>query len=126
MKTLIRELNLPNGLTVSIYNGTHRYFGDYHHVRMFIECKISDSEHSFPNGDVDRREKTVADGTLVYRRTDERMGVPTADVESVMEQLMANFVNHSLPYFSSAQFPAKALRAESGKTRRTRAHMPDH
>jgi len=40
---LLHTLKLPNGLTVTIYDHTKVYFGDYYHVRLNIVCSFEDS-----------------------------------------------------------------------------------
>lgn len=105
---LLHTLTLSNGLTVSIYDQTKVYFGDYHHVRVNIVCSID----------------AIADETALcwpddfelhsisYTRTLAKMGVPSDDIESATNALLNDFNLNSLPYISSPEFPRKMIQSE--------------
>ena len=104
---LLHTLNLSNGLTVSIYDYTKVYFGDYHHVRLRIVCCL-DSAVNWKQScseEIDFR-------SINYTRTVDKMGVPSEDLESVIKTLLNDFDNNSLPYISSADFPKKMIKHE--------------
>jgi hypothetical protein len=109
---LARKVDLENGLTVSFFTHCHRYFGDYHQVRVEITCEVPIEEEYFSSL-VECNEARAALGmTAVFRRKVERMGVPTADLETTLESIIANFSEHSLSYLSTSDFPGKLIATE--------------
>jgi len=105
---LIHAQTLANGLKVSIYDLTKVYFGDYHHVRLKINCSIDndavDWQQHYPEA-FDPR-------SLSYSRILEKMGVPSVEIDSVIKSLLSDFDRNSLPYLASADFPGKLIRKE--------------
>ena len=105
---LLHSLILSNGLSVSIYDSTKLYFGDYYHVRIKIICSLDavvlEQSHFSP--------ETISLGTRTYTRSLEKMGVPSENVESVKKSLLNDFDRNSLPYISSAGFPKKLIDKE--------------
>jgi len=121
MKNPIRELPLPNGLTVSFYDYTSRYFGDFHRVKMEIICKVPVSAEYFQDRRVFDDARSLLSDEVVYRHNVEQMGVPTTEIETVLQRLMTNFIEHSLPYFASVQFPGKIVLAAVNKIKGKKA-----
>jgi hypothetical protein len=123
MKNLIRELPLPNGLTVSFFDHTSRYFGDFHRVKMEIICNVPVFAEYFEDRSAFDDAKALLSDEVVYKHCVEQMGVPSTEIERVLQRIMTNFIEHSLPYFESAQFPRKmvlaALNKIKGKKMRT-------
>ena len=115
MENIIRELSLPNGLSVSFVNRTRRYFGDYNLVKLEIVCKIAVSADCFAHqGELDAARLLLGE-VVVYRRNLEQMGVPSSEIASVQNRLIADFEQHSLSYFSAPSFPRKLVAAELSK-----------
>lgn len=109
---LAREISLENGLTVSFYHHTHRYFGDYHRIKVEIICEVPLLEEYFTNS-AEFAEASVSLGSkAVFRRNLELMGVSSADIEQSLERVIANFSSHSLSYLASPLFPRKLVLAE--------------
>jgi hypothetical protein len=104
--TVIREITLANGLTVRFLDKTQPYFGDYHHVRLEAVC------------DIPAPEIEGADSCR-YMSNIRRMGVPTADVPAVIDELISHFSNTTLTYMSSPEFP---LRYVSSRMSRKSSH----
>lgn len=104
----LNTLKLSNGLTVSIYDRTKIYFGDYHHVKIVIYCSFDTAAAamalSCPD-EIDLR-------SVSYSRTLEKMGVPSVDVDTVIKSLLHDFHLNSLPYISSQEFPKKLINTE--------------
>ena len=118
MKNLIRELPLPNGLTVSFFDQTCRYFGDFHRVKMEIVCKVPVYAEYFEDRLAFDDAKSLLSDEVVYKQSVEQMGVPSTEIERVLNRLMANFEAHSLPYFAAATFPQKLMRTEITKAKK--------
>jgi hypothetical protein len=118
---LVREIPLENGLMVCIYNHNHRYFGDYHRVRVEIVCKVKVLEEYF----ADRAEYAGAKASLgdsaVFQHNVELMGVSSAELDRSLERVIENFANHSLAYLASPIFPRKLVLAELSGSRQKKS-----
>jgi hypothetical protein len=123
MNEPIRVFPLPNGLSVSVYGNTRRYFGDYFRVKVEIVCRIPLLAEYFADSEAYAAARAMLGNDVVYSRAEEQMGVPSGGIEKALDRLVENFIEHSLPYVSSAQFPGKVVHAElnrtTGKKRRT-------
>lgn len=121
MMELAREISLENGLTVSFYHHIHRYFGDYHRIKVEIICEVPLLEKYFTSQEEFAEARASLGKSAVFRRNLELMGVSSAEVEQSLERVIANFSSHSLSYLSSSLFPSKLVLAElSGARRKTR------
>jgi hypothetical protein len=119
----IRILPLPNGLSISVFNNTRRYFGDYFRVSVEIVCRIPLLAEYFTDSDEFAVACSKLGSEVVYTRNEEQMGVPSAGVGEALDRLVENFIDHSFPYVSSSQFPRKVVHAKLkraiGEQRRT-------
>ncbi len=124
MGNLVRERLLPNGLTVSFYDQTRRYFGDFYLVKLEIVCKVPVVADLFGGTGEFNEARSLLGDDVVYRRSVEQMGVPSTEIERVVNRLMADFETHSLPYFAAPAFPQKLVCAELKKKLKKPQHMP--
>ena len=123
---LVREIPLENGLTLSIYNHNHRYFGDYHRVRVEIICKVKVLEEYFADLAEYAEARTSLGDSAVFRHNVELMGVPSAELDRSLVRVIENFANHSLTYLASPIFPRKLVLAEfSGSRQKKRQAYTD-
>jgi hypothetical protein len=112
---------LENGLEVRLYDRTRNYYGDFHHVLLDVRCEI-EIAHLTANDVLSADELSVLGAEkLFYRRTLEKMGVPSGEVDAVRLHLVDNFVRHSLPYFSTPFFAERFARAEMHKRQKRSA-----
>lgn len=95
---------LANGVVINFFDLSNRYFGDYH--RVCVEARIS----------VPIPERSEA---LVKVRVLERMGVAGAEVTTVRDRLVADFLHHASGYLGRPDYPARLLAAETAPRRRT-------
>lgn len=124
MDNPIRDIPLPTGLTVSFHDQTSRYFGDYYLVKLEIVCKVPVLAGYFTEqGEYDEAGSLLGD-EVVYRRSMEQMGVPSTEIERVLNRLMADFEKNSLPYFAAPAFPGKVVCAELRKIRKKKGRPP--
>lgn len=114
---LVREIPLENGLTVCIYNHNHRYFGDYHRVRVEIVCKVKVLEEYFTDRTEYAEARTTLGDSAVFRHNVELMGVPSAELDRSLVRVIDNFADHSLIYLASPIFPRKLVLAEFSGSR---------
>ncbi len=124
MDTLIKKIPLENGLFIFIYDHTFRYYGDFYHVKMEIVCEVPLRQEYFESeGDYAHARQILGENAR-YRRFVEQMGVPSTGIERVRELLTKNFVDHSLPYFSSANFPGKFVLSQYRKAKHRLNRLP--
>ncbi|MBW2187932.1 MAG: hypothetical protein BA874_07400 [Desulfuromonadales bacterium C00003068] len=101
MATQFTSEQLANGVQINFNDVTNRYYGDYHRVCIEVELRFASEEfaqgHKF--------------------QTLERMGVSSADVESVQEQVLNSFRQGTMRYMVSENFENKFLK--SCKTRKS-------
>ncbi len=117
MDKLIKKIPLANGLIIFIYDHTFRYYGDFYHVKLEIACEVSLRQEYFENENEFAQAKGILGDSASYRRFVEQMGVPSTGIERVQEIQINNFVSHSLPYFSSPDFPRKFVLSQYRKAR---------
>ena len=120
MAQSIKEISLSNGLTVTFFNHTRQYFGDFHLVKMEIKCKVPVLSRYFADQEAWAEARSLLGEEIVYRRMAEQMGVPSIEICTVLDGLMVNFLENSLPYFSSALFLKECSLLKSIKSRRKR------
>jgi hypothetical protein len=89
---------------ITIRDLTRAYFGDYHHIRLEVTCRVG-------------RDHPTEDA--VFQRVIEKMGVPTADIDSIRDSLVDDFLSASRAYLCSPDFPEKLARFASRQPQRT-------
>ncbi|GLI39019.1 hypothetical protein KI811_04800 [Geobacter hydrogenophilus] len=120
MASLIREMTLENGLIVRFFDHTRLYYGDFYLVKVEIVCVVPLCPDYFDeHAEIEEVRRLLGDPAM-YRRTVEQMGVPSTAIATVTEQLIGNFLSHSLPYFSASGFPRKFLMTELARARKKR------
>ena len=116
---LVKEIPLENNLNVCFYNHNHRYFGDYHRVKVEITCKVPLKEEYFTT----RAECVEAINTLglsaLFKRSVEQMGVSSDELEPCLERIIDNFISHALSYLASPEFPRMLIKKEMANSMRT-------
>lgn len=115
MDALIKKICLENGITIYIYDQTFRYYGDFYHVKMEIVCKVPLLREYFESESEYAHARRILGEYATYRRFVEQMGVPSTGIDRARELLMNSFTGHSLPYFSSANFPLKFVLSQYKK-----------
>ena len=117
MDTCFRKLELPNGLTVFVYDATRRYYEDYHLVRLEIVCEAPVLAEYFDTDELFSEARELLGESAVYRRMLEKMGVPFREIEAARESILQSFENNALSYFSAEGFPRKLVLSEFTKAR---------
>lgn len=103
------KIDLPGILSVTFYDQSKVYFGDYYHVKLEVNCEI---QVPLMLVSAENRDGGLADA-VIYRRILEKMAVPSAAVEDTRRALIAEFRSNSLPYLSSPAFAANLLARSS-------------
>ncbi|WP_243373952.1 hypothetical protein [Geotalea sp. SG265] len=111
-----KNLFQDENLTVICRDISRRYFGDFHVVSLEIICEMDILPRHFKKASF-HEEITAAIGKkITLLRKIQQMGVPSARVSHVKDDLIHHFKQNSLPYFKSSSFPAKAIWAEIRKS----------
>jgi hypothetical protein len=114
--TLIRSTQLDNGLVIAFYDGSNRYFGDYHRICIVVECRLAIEAALFaaasdPVAEV-QKARAILGEQLLTTRTLERMGVAGEDLPRIREELIDSYLHNALPYLGQPDFPGRLLRKE--------------
>jgi hypothetical protein len=117
MKNLIREIPLQNGLTLRFFDATRRYFGDYHQVRIEINCQVPLTAELFDDHAAWESALRIVGEKVEYRKEVERQGVATDAIAGVVEEVIRSFTEHSLAYLQSPSFPGKLAQAELNRVK---------
>ncbi|MCF6238025.1 MAG: hypothetical protein L3J79_04295 [Candidatus Marinimicrobia bacterium] len=123
---IIREERLANGLQIIFSDESNRYFGDYHRICIAatIVCDLNDlliensDDVSFFRPAIEK----LGEQLTVVKHF-KRMGVATADVETVRTELIDSFLQHAGSYLSRPEYPLALVNAEL-KKRSTHCYYP--
>lgn len=108
--TPLRSELLDNGVAVTFYDLSNRYFGDYHRVRVEVRISVPVPPQSQP---------------LVKVHMLDRMGVPGAEVSSVRTRMVDDFWRNAAAYLGRPDYPARLLAAAT-PLRRAPLVSPNH
>ena len=117
MKNVIREIPLSNGLTVRFTDLTRRYFGDYHQVRVEVSCEVPLTALLFDDQPAYEAALKVLGTEVRYLKKIEHQGVPTLGTADAVQQVIQQFIDHSLSYFGSEAFPRRLVQSELNRVR---------
>jgi len=118
MDILIRTISLDNGLTINIYDRTKRYYEAFYLVKLEVVCEVPLLMDFFATDSDFLEAKKLLGDSVVYRRTLEHMGVPSAELDNSKKSLLRNFEQNSIPYFAAAHFPQKIVVSEFAGARK--------
>jgi hypothetical protein len=112
--TILHHQILENGLELTFVDLSNRYYGDFYQIKIDVVSHLSLSDSMFAKFDLSEKEKIKAKARFGARleshRELKRMGVAGGDVVRVCEELVQQFLDTSLPYLSTAEFPSRLLR----------------
>lgn len=115
-------------MSITCRDHSRRYFGDFHVVSLEIKCEMFILPRLLNNPSVYVEITSAIGDRITLVRKIQQMGVPSASVNQVKDELIGNFKQNSLPYFTSSNFPTKAILSQirkSGKTERISAECID-
>lgn len=115
MNSCIRRIELPNGLVITIFDTTRRYYEDYHLVRLEVVCETAVRSEYFESPDDFSAAVGVLGETAVYRKSVEKMGVPYDEIGQAREQLVHGIESNCRGYFARESFPRKLVLSELAK-----------
>jgi hypothetical protein len=121
--TTIRHELLANGLQLHFTDESNRYFGDYHRVCVVatVVCILRDLPAESPDEELFKSQalRALGEEISVVKRM-ERMGVPTANVETVRTSLIDAFLLTARVYLARPVYPRSLVKAELTKHRTRR------
>lgn len=125
MKNLIREIALANGLTLRFFDTTRRYFGDYHQVRIAISCEVPLTADLFDDAKEYEAAVKLLGGKVEYLKKVEQQGVATEAIAGAVENVIQQFIENSLGYFDTDNFPKRLVQTELNRVRgRAKSFVP--
>jgi hypothetical protein len=121
LRIMTEEVNhripLENGICLDIRESARRYFGDYHSVKIEIECLVPLERRFFDDNESFLQASASIRRPVRFARSLQRTGVPTSEISRVKEELLSNFRRNALPYVSSPVFPRKLIENEARSKR---------
>ncbi len=111
-----RIVALDNGLQARFFDLSNRYFGDFHRVCLRVEIAVNLTEEMVPE-ELRAGFSSLGKG-LCFSRELERMGVPSAHLEQVRDQLVNDFLCSAASYLQKPEFPLQLLRQQLAKRKR--------
>ncbi len=110
----IKTIQLNDMISVDFFSDGNRYFGDFHRVKVMAIARIPLCSSKLPDDLLDVA--AAYPGYVDYEKNMERMGVTTAEVDTVTEELIDNFIQTSGHYLLNVNFAERLLRKKSGLT----------
>jgi hypothetical protein len=104
---LIEEINLPNGLTLRIFDLSRSIAADTVKVEISFQVKIDLSESFFTGAADYILVKNIFGDELTYEHKMERAFVPQKDADATRDELIRTFKNNSLNYLGKEKFAEK-------------------
>jgi hypothetical protein len=116
MEQILRTDHLANGVCVDFIDGSNRYFGDYHRLKIEIRCRIAITPQLFvdsvsPCAEAARVRSRLGDEIRWVRHL-ERMGVAGGDLDRIRTEMIESFVKSSFSYLQSPQFSSRFVANE--------------
>ncbi len=119
--TPFRSETLDNGVVVDFFDLSNRYFGDYHRVCVEVRLTVPLAEGNVPAPEA----QTDLPKVLQRIKKLERMGVAGAEVETVRERLVVDFLRHAGRYLTLPDYPARLAVANNTTLLRLRRPHAD-
>lgn len=104
---IIEEINLPNGLKLTIADLTRRIAADTKKVELTFSMKIDVLESFFSSADEYRTLVNIFGTELTYEHRLERTFVYDKDESAIRTELVDTFKNNTLNYLASPNFAKK-------------------
>lgn len=103
--TVLTQETLENGLLLSYEDHSNRYFGDYHRVCVRVVFTVEINAALLPDAEQLALAQRHLGESVRYEKDLQRMGVPTAQVESVRDALIDQFRTTTRAYVACTAFP---------------------
>lgn len=109
---ILREVVLPNGLLVTVRDGSRHYFGGYWQVALEVTCPVPVRDTLFADVAEAAAVRDMLGESVQFVRRLERMAVPDNQRAAVMQQLLERFESVQLPFLGAEHFAERFVRSE--------------
>lgn len=109
MSNILKEYELPNGLKVTIYDETVRYFCNYFNVILKLSSPIIIEKKLFSDEKLYDEIFSLLGGKIIYTKTITKNAVIDVDLDRAKELILKDFEDNSLPYLSKDSFIKKFI-----------------
>ena len=103
----VENLNLPNGLTLHIWDVSRQIAADTVKVELVIKMDVAFEISHFEEEDHYLKTRRVFGPVGNYEYRKERTFVHNAEAETVLRNLLNDFKRDALPYLAKDEFPRK-------------------
>ncbi len=109
---LYETIDLPNGLTLEIWDYSRRIASDITKVELVAQMEVAFRPEYFPfREQYDKLVKTIGPTSrYVYRKW--RTFVNNDDRDAIFHELLQSFKTHAKPYLENEGFPARFAKAK--------------
>lgn len=112
MSSSFKVHRLLNGLQLEFFDQSNRYFGDYHRVKIVIRCQVALRPEWLTAApeplELDQLRALLGD-CVTFERSLEQMGVASAQLETVKNNLIDGFLKTTAGYLGSEGFPGRFI-----------------
>ena len=109
---LVEVKNLPNGLTLEIWDYSRRLAGDRWLIGMLAQIRVKVGPEHFSAPKNFERFLRETEGVVYYRYRKERHFIDEKEKDRVFETLKGNFLKAALEYLSHPSFRDRLIRNE--------------
>lgn len=126
-ESILATRQLKNGLELIFYDQGNRYFGDYHQIKVTVNCRIALTDDlvsdALSSEELQKARQLFGDH-VEYRRVLKQMGVAGEQVDSAKMALMNSFIENTGPYMQTDSFAARFVARRLVEHRnRNRLHL---
>jgi hypothetical protein len=108
----IESINLPNGLSLDVWDASRQIAADTVKVELVIKMDVSFARSHFEEEDHYLKTRRVFGPAGSYEYRKERTFVHNAETETVFRNLLDDFKRDALPYLSQDNFPQHYSRSK--------------
>jgi len=111
-KNPLEQRTLPNGVTLSFFDGSRPYAGDRCIVELRCEASIPIVEEYWDQGKSDppprmHRIRSLMESRLTFTLEKTRNFVPQEEKQATLDELMDQVEQHVLTYLKNPRFPSR-------------------
>jgi hypothetical protein len=108
-ETLVKTIDLKNGIQLKIFDGSKKMAGDRWMVNLIARMDIPVMKTLVKNGlesseSIDEIQTVIGEKAL-FEQKRERFFIDESEKESVFKEMVDIFLNHTLRYLSREAFP---------------------
>jgi hypothetical protein len=108
----IESINLPNGLSLDVWDASRQIAADTVKVELVIKVEVAFASSHFDEEDHYLKTRRVFGPAGCYEYRKERTFVPNAEAKTVFRNLLDDFKKDALPYLAQDNFPQHYSRSK--------------